>query len=243
MTEPNLTRDLTVRRQAKDRLYAALAQVAHALGNGRRAELIDVLVQGERSVDDLAREIGQSMSNTSQHLRVLRDAGLVTVRRDGQRVLHAIAGEDVQDLWLRVRGIAVERVDAVDELARAYVGKRDELERLTRDDLVEAVAFGDVTVLDVRPYAEWSAGHIPGAVSIPPHRMAELLESLPRDGRYVAYCRGPMCVFADDAVRYLEGIGVHAAILTDGFPEWRAEGRPVETGEASVLPSLVDVPE
>ncbi|MFV0463898.1 MAG: ArsR/SmtB family transcription factor [Nostocoides sp.] len=231
MVGSEVANDLTLRRHAKDRLFAAVAQVAHALGNGRRAELIDVLMQGERSVDELAREISQSISNTSQHLRVLRESGLVTVRRDGQRVFHAIAGEEVGALWRLMLSVASERVDAVEELTRAYVGDRDSLSQLTREGLLQRLEAGEVTVLDVRPYAEWVAGHIPGAVSIPPHRMTELLDALPKDGRYVAYCRGPICVFADDAVRYLESQGMEGAILTGGFPQWRADGLPVEEGD------------
>ena len=154
-------------RVAKDSLFAAFASVAKALGNGRRAEIVDVLAQGERSVDELAGEIGQSVANTSQHLQVLAQAGLVRSRRDGSRIFYRPASESVLDLWTAMRDVAVEHVVSVEVLAEAYLGDRSEVERVGMEELVARLAEGSVVLLDVRPIAEYRAGHLPDAVSAP----------------------------------------------------------------------------
>jgi rhodanese-related sulfurtransferase len=215
-------------REAKDALFAGLAGVARALGNGRRAELVDVLAQGERSVDELAREVGQSVANTSQHLQVLLRQGLVRTRRDGNRVCYSLAGPLVGELWAAARRVAAEHVVGMDELAAAYLGDRGSLDVVTRDELHRRIRADEVVVLDVRPAPEFRSGHLPGAWSLPPAELARRVRTVPKDRDVVAYCRGAYCAFADDAVRALRRRGYRAARLEDGFPEWAAAGLPVE---------------
>jgi rhodanese-related sulfurtransferase len=218
-------------RAAKDALFEALASVAKALGNGHRAEIIDVLVQGERSVEDLASEIGQSVANTSHHLRSLASAGVLTTRRDGTRVFYRIASDRVAELWAAMRDVAAAHVADLDRLARAYLGtNRSEVEEVRRKELEGRLRAGDIIVLDVRPAAEYEAGHIRGARSIPIAELRRHIRSLPNDVEIVAYCRGPYCVFANDAVKQLRKRGYRASRLEDGYPEWRREGLPIATG-------------
>ena len=169
--------------QAKDALFDAFAEVAKALGNGRRAELIDVLAQGERHVDELAAEIGQSVANTSFHLRALATAGLVTTRREGTRIYYRLASDRVGELWAALRDVAAAHHEQLDELAAAYLGDRSRLEQIGRDELAERIAAGDVVVVDVRPTAEYAAGHIAGARSIPIDRLAASIKHLPAGRR------------------------------------------------------------
>src|SRR5688500_13362330 len=190
-------------RQAKDALYEALTSAAKALGNGRRAELVDVLVQGERSVDDLAGEIGQSVANTSQHLQILLRAGLVRTRRDGPRVFYSLSGDAVGGLWRAMREVAGAYANRIDELAAAYLGDRSQLATIGREELLERMRAGEVVVLDVRPPAEYAAGHLPDAINVPPGELEARLRDLPDGLPVVAYCRGPLCAFADTAVREL----------------------------------------
>jgi rhodanese-related sulfurtransferase/DNA-binding MarR family transcriptional regulator len=213
---------------AKSALFDSLASVARALGNGRRAEIVDVLAQGERSVDELAGEIGQSVANTSQHLQVLSRAGLVESRRDGTRVIYRLASERVDELWSAVRDVAVRHVAEVNGLAEAYLGDRTGLEHVTADELADRLALGKVVLLDVRPESEYQAGHIAGARSAPLPSLDALVPELSRRREIVAYCRGPYCVYADDAVRLLRGRGLKARRLDVGYPEWRRAGLPVE---------------
>jgi len=213
---------------AKAALFDALASVAQALGNGRRAEIVDLLAQGERSVEEIASEISQSVANTSQHLQVLARAGLVRTRREGKRVFYRLASERVGDLWAAVRDVAVRHVAEVSVLADEYLGERGEVEQLSASELRERLARGDVVVLDVRPEPEYRAGHIPGARSAPLPELEELVSTLPRRREIVAYCRGPYCVYADDAVRLLRRRGLKARRLDVGLPEWRRAGLPVE---------------
>ena len=220
-------------RRAKEALFDGFGEVAKALGNGRRTELIDVLAQGERHVDELADEIGQSVANTSFHLRVLATAGLVATRRDGTRIYYRLASDRVAELWAALRDVAAAHHQQLDELAAAYLGDRTRLDQIGHEELAERIAGGDVVVVDVRPSAEYAAGHIAGAVSIPIDDLANHVKSLPSRVDVVAYCRGPYCVFADDAVRMLRRRGRTAQRLQDGFPEWRSTGRPIEIGIAS----------
>jgi len=217
-------------RVAKRALYDAFAEVAKALANGRRAELIDVLSQGERHVDELADEIRQSVANTSFHLRALATSGLVTTRRDGTRIYYRLTSERVGELWAAVRDVAAAHHDELDELARDYLGNRSSLDEVGRDELAARLAAGDVVVIDVRPEAEFAAGHIAGARSIPIARLAASLNELPDGLEVVAYCRGSYCVFADDAVRLLRARGRRARRLEGGYPEWRRAHLPVEAG-------------
>lgn len=216
-------------RAAKDDLFDALASVAKVLGSGRRAEIVDVLAQGERAVDEIAQEIGQSVANTSQHLQHLLRSGLVHSRRDGTRIYYRLSGPAVSQLWAAVRLVASSHVSNLNEIAAAYLGDRSALSVLTRTELKDRMAQGDVVVLDVRPEPEFRSGHIAGAVSVPVKELAERLRELPEGHTVAAYCRGPYCVFADDAVRTLRRHGIAAVRLEDGYPEWEAAGLPVET--------------
>lgn len=213
---------------AKAALFDAQASVAQALGSGRRAEIVDVLAQGERSVEGIATEISQSPANTSQHLRVLARSGLVRSRREGTRVYYRLASERVGELWAAVRDVAVHHVAEVGVLADDYLGDRGGVEQLSADELAQRLARDEVVLLDVRPESEYRAGHIAGARSAPLPDLPSLLPKLPRRREIVAYCRGPYCVYADDAVRLLRARGLEARRLDVGFPEWRSAGLPVE---------------
>jgi rhodanese-related sulfurtransferase/DNA-binding transcriptional ArsR family regulator len=215
-------------RAAKDALYDGLAGVAKALGNGHRAQLVDLLAQGERSVDQLAAELGESVANTSHHLQKLLRTGLVRTRREGNRIIYRLASTSVEQLWTSVRAVAAEHVAELDQLAAAYLGDRAALDVVTRDQLAHRLRDGDVVVLDVRPAAEYAAGHISGAVSVPVDQLSRRLRGVTKDQDVVAYCRGPYCVYADDAVRVLTRRGYRAARLEDGYPEWARAGLPVE---------------
>jgi len=189
--------------QAKAALFDVFASVARALGSGRRAEIVDVLAQGERSVDALAAEISQSVANTSQHLQVLARAGLVRSRREGTRIIYRLASDRVAELWAAVRDVAVRHVAEASVLADEYLGERDVVEQLSAEELARRLERGDVVVLDVRPEAEFRAGHIAGARSAPVDELDMLVGELPKRREVVAYCRGPYCVYAHDAVRLL----------------------------------------
>jgi rhodanese-related sulfurtransferase/DNA-binding MarR family transcriptional regulator len=218
-------------RVAKDALLDGFAEVARALSSGRRAEIVDVLAQGERSVEDVAGEIGQSVANTSHHLRALARAGLLVTRREGTRIYYATASERVGELWAAVRDVAEAHVAGLDRLAAAYLGDREGIEVVDRAGLATRLDDGAVVVLDVRPAAEFGAGHIAGARSVPIGALRKHLEALPADAQVVAYCRGPYCVYADDAVRELGRKGFKAARLEDGYPEWKRAGLPTAVGD------------
>jgi rhodanese-related sulfurtransferase/DNA-binding HxlR family transcriptional regulator len=214
---------------AKAALFDGLASVAQALGSGRRAEIVDVLAQGERSVEEIAAEISQSVANTSQHLQVLARGGLVRSRRHGTRVIYRLASDQVAELWAAVREVAVRHLAEVSVLAEEYLGDRDGVEQVTAVELEQRLRRGDVVVLDVRPEREYAAGHIAGARSTPIDDLDAAAAELPRRSEVVAYCRGPYCVYADDAVRLLRARGLKARRLDVGFPEWRQAGLPVAT--------------
>jgi rhodanese-related sulfurtransferase len=212
-------------RAAKTALFDAFARAAKALASGRRIELLDVLANGERTVEALAGEVGLTVANTSQHLQILRQAGLVASRREGTSVHYRLAGPEVFELWRTLRTLAASRLAEVERLAAAYLGARDELEPVTREELARRLQDGDnLVVLDVRPAAEYAAGHLPGAVSIPVAELRRRLAELPADREVVAYCRGPYCAFAHEAVVLLREAGVSARRLEDGLPEWQAAG-------------------
>lgn len=217
-------------RVAKDALYDAFAEVAKALASGRRAEIVDLLAQGDRSVEDIAGEIGQSVANTSHHLRAMARAGILRTRREGTRIVYMLASDRVATLWAAMRGVAAEHVAGIDRLARDYLGDRSRLEAVDRQELAARLEAGDLVVLDVRPVPEFEAGHIPGARSVPLGELRQHLRSLPKHAEVVAYCRGPYCVYADDAVRMLRRRGYRARRLEDGFPEWKHAGLPVAAG-------------
>ena len=214
-------------RAAKDALYEGFAEVARALASGRRAEIADLLAQGERPVEEIAGELGQSVANTSHHLRAMARAGLVATRRDGTRIFYRLSSDRVGELWAALRDVAAEHVAGLEQLARAYLGERDGIEVVGRAELAARLKRGEVVLLDVRPAAEFEAGHIRGARSTPITELRRHLRALPPGAEVVAYCRGPYCVYADEAVRELTRQGFRARRLTDGFPEWKRAGLPV----------------
>ena len=220
-------------RWAKEALYDGFAEVARAMASGRRAEIVDLLAQGERSVEEIAVEIQQSVANTSHHLRSMARAGLVTTRREGTRIFYALASERVAELWSSLRDVAAVHVAGIERLASAYLGDGDDIEVIDRDELLARMARGDVVLLDVRPEAEFAAGHIRGARSVPITELRRHVRALPPGSEVVAYCRGPYCVYAADAVRELQRKGFRAQRLTDGFPEWRRAGLPVAVGDGT----------
>jgi rhodanese-related sulfurtransferase/predicted transcriptional regulator len=217
---------------SKARLFDGFAAVGKALSSGRRLELLDVLAQGPRSVERLAAEIGQSVANTSSHLQVLLRAGLVVTQRDGNRIVYRLAGEAVEDLWVALRATTEAHAAALDRLTVDYLGDRSELETITRAELAARMRREPrPVVLDVRPAAEFEAGHVPGAVSVLPNEVAGTVNRLPNGSDVVAYCRGPFCIYADDAVRALRQQGHRAVRLEDGYPEWRRAGLPIAVGD------------
>ena len=220
-------------RAAKEALFDAFAGVAKALGSGRRAEIVDLLAQCPRSVEEIASEVGQSVANTSHHLQTLARGGVVRSTKEGTRVVYRLAGPEVVALWRSLRAVAAEHVGEVDRLAAAYLGERDSLDAVPRAELAKRLKRGDVVVLDVRPVAEFRAGHIAGARSVPIGELNRRLKEIPKSRQVVAYCRGRYCVFADEAVRSLRRKGYRALRLEDGFPEWRDEGLPTSTEDAS----------
>lgn len=218
------------RQSPKRQLFGQFAELAKALGHGDRVELLEHLAQGERSVEALARLIDVPIANASQHLQRLRRAGLVGSRRDGKFVLYRLADDGVVTLLGSLRAVAERNLAEVDRLVRAYYRERDSLEPLSREELLERLRDGLVTVLDVRPADEYALGHIAGAISIPSNQLEERLGELDPERAVIAYCRGPYCVFALDAVAILRRHGFEARRLSDGLPEWKVAGLPVVSG-------------
>lgn len=218
-------------RQAKERLYEQFAAVGKALGNAKRLELLDLLAQGPRSVEALAAAAGLGLTTCSANLQTLRQAGLVTTRRDKTKVIYSLAGQDVAALYAALRSVAQTHRAETERARLAYLGG-DELEQVRREELLRRAESGDVVVLDVRPAEEYAAGHIPGAVSVPLDQLTDRLAELPAHVDVVAYCRGAYCVLAHDAVRLLARHGRSARKLVDGMLEWQLAGLPVVADSA-----------
>ena len=214
----------------RSRLYRQLARVAQALASPGRLQILEYVAQGERSVEALARMSGLSMANTSKHLQALRQAGLVTSRKEGLRVYYLLAGDDVVALISALRAVAGRRVAEVQRLVELWLAHRDEMEPVAAPELLARAKDGLVTVLDVRPAEEYAAGHIPGALNVPLDKLEDFLSRLPKRKEVVAYCRGPYCLMSFEAVEKLRKRGWRARRLQDGFPEWRAAGLPVAEG-------------
>jgi rhodanese-related sulfurtransferase len=219
-------------REVKDPLYEQFARIGKVFGSARRIELLDLLAQGERSVEELAELTGMEVGNTSAHLQVLRQSRLVDTRKAGTRVIYRLAGDEVTRLLVALQDAAQARLAEVGDVVRTHLSDPDGLEPVGRNELIERAARGEVVVLDVRPREEYRAGHIPGALSIPVEELESRLGELPDDVEVVAYCRGPYCVFARDAVGLLRERGRPARRLVDGLPEWRLAGLPVAAGQS-----------
>ncbi len=218
----------TDHRAFKDALFDQFARIGKAVANPHRLELLDLLAQGERRVEDLAREANLPVANASQHLQALRRARLVEARRQGTAIYYRLADQRVLRLWQAIRELGEARLAEVEQLTRAYLHDRSQLEAVDAATLWQRLADEGVIVLDVRPVEEYRAGHIPGARSIPVTELAARLNELPPDRDIVAYCRGPYCVFADEAVALLRDRGYRAARLIEGLPDWQSAGFPVE---------------
>jgi rhodanese-related sulfurtransferase/DNA-binding transcriptional ArsR family regulator len=212
----------------KHDLFSQFAVVGKALGNGNRLELLELLAQGERSVEDLATVSGLTVANTSRHLQQLRLAGLILSRKEGLKVFYRVSDDDVIKLLDALRNVAERHVADVERLVNTFLTVKDSLEPVPRDELLARVQDDLVTVIDVRPNVEFAAGHVPGATNIPLSELEQHLEQLDPEQEIVAYCRGPHCVLAFDAVAKLREKGFKARRLQDGFPEWKTAGLPVE---------------
>jgi rhodanese-related sulfurtransferase/DNA-binding transcriptional ArsR family regulator len=216
----------------KQALFEHLARIARALGAAARLELLDFLAQGERSVEELAGVAGLSVANTSKHLQQLRSAGLVQARRAGKQVRYSLGDDGVLDAVAALRGLAEAHIGAVEDLVESYLRRRDALEPVPADELLDLLRDGLVTVVDVRPPEEYAQGHVAGALNVPLDRLEERLSVLPSDREVVAYCRGPWCVLSYEAVARLRDAGFSARRLQDGLPEWRRAGLPLTVDPA-----------
>jgi rhodanese-related sulfurtransferase/DNA-binding HxlR family transcriptional regulator len=216
----------------KQALFEQFAAVAKTLGHAHRLELLEQLSQGQRSVEVLADRVGLSIANASQHLQHMRRAGLVTTRREGKFVYYALADDGILDVLTALRRIAERNVSEVERIVRGYFNKRDELEPVSRKELLKRIRAGTVTVLDVRPPDEFELGHLPGAINIPLQALKKRLAELDTGREIVAYCRGEYCVLSFEAVALLRARGFNVRRLEDGLPEWRAARLPVATGRA-----------
>ena len=215
-------------RVFKDGLYGEFAVLGKALANPHRLELLDLLAQGERSVEELAKEAALNLANASAHLQVLRRARLVEAEKRGLNVVYRLAAPEVFGLWQTLREVGSTRLAEIDRLVENYFTDREELEAVDKEELLRLMADEAVTIIDTRPEVEYEQGHIATARSVPVRKLRRELAELPRDVEVVAYCRGPYCVFSDEAVRLLHRNGFKARRLSEGFPEWRAAGYPVE---------------
>lgn len=215
---------------AKRQLFACIAEIAKVLGHGHRLEIVEMLAQGERSVESLAERVGLSVANASQHLRLMRRAGILASRRDGKRILYRLSDPSVLTLTAALRRVAERNAAEVRAIVDGYFRARDALEPVTRRELARRLKDGLVTVLDVRPADEFAAGHLPKAVNIPLRELTQRLREIPKGRTVIAYCRGPYCVLAYEAVALLRDRGFKVQRLEDGFPEWNAAGLPIESG-------------
>jgi rhodanese-related sulfurtransferase/predicted transcriptional regulator len=217
-------------RQFKNSLYGLFARIGKALSSPHRLEMLELLAQGERPVESLATEMGLSLANTSQHLQALRQASLVESRKEGLFVFYRLSDPAVFDLSKAIRTVAEHQLADLERLVREHFGNRADAEPVEIDELLKRLRSRNVVVLDTRPPNEYAAGHIAGALSVPVDGLQKQLRRLPKEREYVAYCRGPYCVYADRAVEILTSHGRRARRLREGFPEWRAAGLPIETG-------------
>ena len=216
-------------REFKDRLFEQFARIGKALASPKRLEILDLLAQGERTVEEIGRETAMPVANASQHLQALKGARVVESRREGLYAYYRLADEGVFRTWQAVRALGETRLAEIDRVVETYLKEREAMEAVDAVGLMERLTEGSVVVLDVRPEEEYRAGHVPGALSVPLASLEAALQTLPKDKEVVAYCRGPYCVFSDEAVRALSARGYRASRLTVGFPDWRAAGYPIES--------------
>lgn len=221
------------KRIFKDKAYSILATMIKAMANPHRLEIVDLLEQGEKTVEEIANETSMSIANTSQHLQVMKSANLVEIRREGNFIHYKLAHSAIYKSWQMLRELGLNHIAEMEKLVKDFREKRNSLEALKMDELLTKMKSKNVVVLDVRPTSEFENGHIPGAVNIPIEELATQLRKLPKNKEYVAYCRGPFCVYADEAVALLNKKGYTAKRLNEGFPDWALKGLPVEYAHAS----------
>lgn len=221
----------------KRQVNEQFALIAQGLASPQRLELLDYLAQAERSVDELSRLSGLSVANTSRHLQVLRQAHLVKARREGKQRLYRISGGDIVQLVACLRHTAEQHLAEVQQLTQDYLHEKDQLEAISAEELLQRTREDDVVVLDIRPEKEFAAGHLPGAINVPPEQIEDRIKALSSGQTIVAYCRGPYCLYSYDAMQALREQGFTARRLEDGFPEWQAAGLPVESTESAALPA------
>lgn len=216
------------KREFKNKVYSILAQLVKAMANPHRLEILDLLGQSDRTVEEISTETEISFANASQHLQILKASNLVEIQREGNFIRYRLANNNVYKLWYTLRQIGFERLSEIEKLINDFREKKNALEAVTIDDLVKKAKLRNVIVIDVRPEQEYRTGHIPNAISIPIDQLTKKIKSLSKAREYIAYCRGPLCVFADDAVNLLTKNGFNAKRLNEGFPDWKLKGLPVE---------------
>lgn len=215
------------KRVFKSKVYSLIAQTVKAMANPHRLEIIDLLAQGERSVEEIANETEMPIANASQHLQVLKAANLVEVEREGNYIRYHLANDKIFKTWSALREVGFERITEIDKLMRDYRQKNNTFEAVTIEELVKRMKSKNTVLLDIRPAEEFNSGHIAGAMSVPLETLSTIIKTLPKNKVYIAYCRGPLCVFADDAVSILNKNGYNAKRLEEGFPDWKLKGLPV----------------
>ena len=216
------------KREFKNKVYSLLSQLVKAMANPHRLEILDLLGQSDRTVEEISSETDMSIANTSQHLQVLRASNLVEVKREGNFIRYRLANKNIYELWYNLRTIGFERLSEVERLIKDFREKKNVLEAMSLDELVKKAKSRNVVIIDVRPEQEYRTGHIPNAISIPIDQLPKKIKSFSKAKEYIAYCRGPLCVFADDAVKLLSEKGFKAKRLNEGFPDWKLKGLPMD---------------
>ena len=217
-------------REFKDAVFQQFARIAQALSSPKRLEILDVLAQGERNVENIAKETGQSVANTSRHLQTLKNSHLLMTRRDGVHIFYRLADQAVYQCYKNLQSLAESLLPEVKDAIQQYFRDKEEMETISKEELLQRIQEGKVVVLDVRPTEEYKAGHISGAISVPLKELKEQLKEIPTDNEVIAYCRGPYCILAADAVNLLKQAGITASRFKDGLPGWQAAGFPVDAG-------------
>ena len=216
------------KREFKDNVYSELAKVTKSMANPHRLEIIELLAQGEFSVEQIAEQTNLTIANASQHLQVLKVAQLVDINRQGNFIFYRLSNSNVFKAWKALRELGVERISAIEKVVKEFRKSKLDFESVTIDELIERIESGKVTILDVRPESEYKQGHIANAISIPIQELSKRLKELPKRAEIVAYCRGPFCVYADEAVAILNKAGYKATRLEEGFPDWKLQDLPIE---------------